>query len=729
MKLSQLQTRTLPLRTEGDVCDLLNTRPDALGCYHPVPRPHTLSESARRILGLDRRGDVENVISVDTELGALYLEGVIDRYDGYTERSEMLASDVGDVRQIARCGDYLVARRADATLYFLRWSEAEADYTPMGVMPADISFTVERVQLAPMTFTIPACDWGVKADDLRVSIPDTARRRCADVVKRAWDDALDSCLSAGYLLQPTTVRLMARLWDGSVFCVSEPVRVPDADWQGYDRFLLPVVFSSDGSATGTADATFTLNPYRIKVSVDGPEQSLWNDVFRCIEFYAEPERSPLSASEYDVSYVLSSSAMSIFMPVHPRRDMEARLATGPWRMAVATPLPAAGDLEFGCPEGKTLEVMETQQALTGEADVMLSHGVFLHIARGSNLLTTEASNPLAAVSSTGFGSRIKAMCAMPGAGGAYTRQYIYVCTESSIFALTCDAQGHHTNCRPVSPQVLTDPLRILSADDAVYALCDSGALLRLRSARAETLYRGLPPFVALQWDGTANELWLMGGCSLELRQTSSTSLSEAQLGSCTPQAEAQLASFSLVLQLGAPWLAYRRDISVAYAVAQCGRVLGVDSDGVFFQARSYVGYDTFEADAEPASMTMYLNAPAERRLHLSGATMAPSAFDITLRAESEMLMLTTSRIDTDADALHPVVDSVTQYEHHGRRHFLLPFIGPCRPVRYLLTFAGRWSILETPRLGGAASKLHQNPKSKKIGGCNFKLHPRKSDIM
>ena len=217
----------------------------------------TLIESWLAIsLRIDRRGDVENVISLDPSLGALYLEGVIDRFDVYADRSEMLCGDAGDVREVSHCGDYLVCRRADATLYFLRWSDAERDYTPIGEMPAALDFTVERVPVGTMSFAIPATEWGVKAADLRSSIPDQARRRTAEAVRRAWADAVDSATRAGYLLQPTTVRVMARLWDGSVFCVSESVRVPGADWQGYDRFLLPVAFDSDGNGTGISGGTF-----------------------------------------------------------------------------------------------------------------------------------------------------------------------------------------------------------------------------------------------------------------------------------------------------------------------------------------------------------------------------------------------------------------------------------------------------------------------------------------
>lgn len=689
MKLSELQTRSWPLRTEGAVTDLLNSRPDALDCYHPVPRPLCLGGSGRRILGLDRRGDVENVISLDPSLGALYLEGVIDRFDVYADRSEMLCGDAGDVREVSHCGDYLVCRRADATLYFLRWSEAERDYTPIGEMPTALDFSVERVPAGTMSFAIPATEWGVKAADLRSSIPDQARRRTADAVRRAWADAVDSATRAGYLLQPTTVRVMARLWDSSVFCVSESVRVPGADWQGYDRFLLPVAFDSDGNGTGISGGTFTLEPYRVKVTLGALEQPLWNDVFRCVELYAEPERSPLSAGECSVTYAVANRAMAVYMPTHPRREMEGWLGSGPWRLALSSPLPA-GELEFGRPEGKTLDELPTQAPLTGEADVMLGHGAFLHIARGSRLVTTEAGNPLAAVSSTSFGSRIKALAAMPGAGGAYTRQYIYVCTESAIFALTCDALGRHTNCRPVSPQTLTDPARILSADDAVYALCDSGALLRLRSARADTLFRGLPLFGALQWDATANELWLMQ-C--------------AEAPRCAGASEDE-APTDVVLQLGAPWLAYRRDVRAACAVPQCGRVLFADAAGTLCQARSYLGYDAFADRAEQARLRMVADAPGSRWLGLRGAAMAPAAFDITVRAENETLMLSTASIgaDTADSALHHVAGTTTEWDHYGRRHFLLPVVMPCTaptaisPSRVELTLAGRWNTLETPVL-------------------------------
>ena len=333
--------------------------------------------------------------------------------------------------------------------------------------------------------------------------------------------------------------------------------------------------------------------------------------------------------------------------------------------------------------GKVMEVLPAQAAASGLGDRIMAHGPFLHIARGDVLQTTEACNPMAIQSETRLGSRILAIAAMPGGGGAYTRQYLYVCTEEAVFALTHDALGRHTNCRPVIRQTVREPRMLCEADACVYALSDSGCLMRLENARPQILFRGLPDFLALQWDGTADELYLV----------------QSQ--------DAPAEASTLVLQLAGARRAYRRSVRATDIVRQSGRVL-LRQDNSLVMVHSYPDYSEMLHDVEDATVSLQLEAPGGRILKLHGAVTSPADLKLRLRAEDETLALTTTPIADDM--LIDISNTEADWLSIGRRRYVLPFAAPATgrmalgPTLYRLTLTGRWSVLETPKLSSLEAK-------------------------
>ena len=74
MILDNMQQRSWPLHIHGNVMDLENSRPDTFDCFHPVVLPTLLAITGRKMVGIDRRGEFDNIISLDAEKGILYLE-------------------------------------------------------------------------------------------------------------------------------------------------------------------------------------------------------------------------------------------------------------------------------------------------------------------------------------------------------------------------------------------------------------------------------------------------------------------------------------------------------------------------------------------------------------------------------------------------------------------------------------------------------------------------------
>lgn len=128
----------------------------------------------------------------------------------------------------------------------------------------------------------------------------------------------------------------------------------------------------------------------------------------------------------------------------------------------------------------------------------------------STVVTMRRGNPFVTRATTsGAGGHITRIHAQQSGGGAYTRQYLYLFSDTGIVALTHDMHGYHTNCRPVSRQRVTGAGRVAEGDTAVWALSDSGQLLRLTDAKVATMLRGVGTHYCLGASDTSGELWLI----------------------------------------------------------------------------------------------------------------------------------------------------------------------------------------------------------------------------
>lgn len=694
MILSHLQKHSLPLLTDGSVTDVLNARPDIFDAFHPLPMPQVMIETGRRILGLDRRGGRDLVISLDTESDSLCIEGAIGSDDVYVPLQEPIATGVGDILAIAACGAFLCCRRADASLFFLRYEPLSDSYSALGTLPREPLFSLRRIDRTPLSCIVGHTAWPHPASDLRAQIPLEAQSLCSRAMKQAWEAIRSEAAAADAFIQPVTVRIAARLFDGHLYSVSPAMRVPGAAWQGADRCLLPVDFDNDGRACGTRASAISATPYRIEISLHPFDNPLWHDFFRGFEVYVETERNAISdVADCSVTYAEANKALSLFLPMRPLRELDSALGDGPFRLQQNVVYPFNDTVEvIPAPMAEPVALADLTPVTPG-ADVFLSHGSLLHSALGSFLSTSHPGNPLLAAASTGLGSTISALAALPCGGGAYTRQYIYACTETAVFALTCDSEGHHTNCRPIAPHTVSSQQRVVTTDDAVYALSDKGCLLRLRNANPEIMYRGLPPYDALQWDSVANELYLIG---------------TGKDGSPPT---------SLVIQLAAPFRAFRRELAATGIIAQNGRVLCLDGGCIYFP-RPYTVYGEPEHTWQAAAVDFSLPVPelGSTLLAVRGAVWAPARFSLSLSAYDEL-----AAADIDTGQPSPLIDTHAHWQG-GRRQFLLPLRAPASTPflpDYRLSVRGRWSALESPRLASLEASV--TPAAEGKAGRNVAL--------
>lgn len=147
------------------------------------------------------------------------------------------------------------------------------------------------------------------------------------------------------------------------------------------------------------------------------------------------------------------------------------------------------------------EVAELSDLREGSRMVEESGGTVVTMARG---------NPFVPYCETaGAAGSIVHIEAQRSGGGAYTRQYLYLFSDTGISALTHTMTGEHTNCRPVSGRVVTDRRRVCSCDEGVFAVCDDGSLVRLRDSRVQPLLRGTGTASRLLCSQQEGEIWLL----------------------------------------------------------------------------------------------------------------------------------------------------------------------------------------------------------------------------
>lgn len=148
-----------------------------------------------------------------------------------------------------------------------------------------------------------------------------------------------------------------------------------------------------------------------------------------------------------------------------------------------------------------LPVPELSEFRAGERVIEESGGTVVTMARG---------NPFVPYCETpGAAGSIMHIEAQRSGGGAYTRQYLYLFSDTGVSALTHSMTGEHTNCRPISGRVVTDRRRVCSCDEGVFAVCDDGSLVRFRDSKVHVLMRGVGRASRLLCSQESGEIWLL----------------------------------------------------------------------------------------------------------------------------------------------------------------------------------------------------------------------------
>lgn len=531
MIFSRHQDPSEPVRVDGPMVNLFNMRPcrseirrgrprSSSSSYESdiltgVRRPKELCETTRTPVGIDHRNMRANLLTVDAD-GNLYFEGIIDDESRFTAREELIAAGVGKPLQMARAGRFLVLLLAGGDLFYLLWEGRVADYTALGRLPAVPDVTVERVEEADQSMYVDPVVFPRPVElTASVAIPEDAAGMIDDSLTRGWKAALRTAGNNGRFVQPVKVRVALRLFDGSLYAMSRPITVgTQEELAGYGRAALKPIIS-DGYLTGTDRSKGFVSTYRLGVTVSNIPSGLWHSVIKSVEVFVSDEPEVLSGGTGTSVWAHDTRAVMARLGIRSRSEVMESISSSQMRCAVAEPLrnsAAAMRFTVGYISGR-LQTVDTVEPPSGRADGIAGAGAFLHINTGGTVVTMRRNNPFGRSSSTDSGSEILAMKPLPAAGGAYTRSYIYLMTDAGITALTHDAQGNHTNCRPIAPYTVDNPDAVVHGGNGVWALSTCGMLLYIKGSSVEYVMSGLDPACTLAWDHRHDELWILPGAA------------------------------------------------------------------------------------------------------------------------------------------------------------------------------------------------------------------------
>lgn len=510
--------RIVPV-TECDVAYCENLRESVAGQLKATGSPRLIAEGQDKIVATDVRGDVMWLFSLSAD-NVLRVVGGLDARNDFYPCDEILA-DIGQgVKGYGSTGAFLVLLLDDGSLYYLLWDYLLLTYKALGKLPEMPRVEASAADATEFVSVIEAVDFKEPIADMRDGTPSDVAEQVGAKLLDAWKRAESSAHDAGMWVQPVTVRLAYRLWDGRYLHVSEPQMV-GVGYQGLERVLLPLKSDASGFV-GTAAVNLRLKAYRIALKREDLGLAGWDDVIASTEVWVSKEQSVVEASrEVDVSQVQTSSGLclSAYLPTSSESDLSSMLASClVGRHSEYESFAALAERLEWSETVKYKESAPTAGGFVRQADMIYGRGDFLHLVRGLDVVTMQRGNPLVqACCTSGVGGEIFALSSQCVGGGAYTRQFIYLFTNRGIMALTHKADGKHSNCRIISPAVVDDVRCVVATSSGVYAKSCGEELLRLNDARVSVVLSGVDGCESLGWNSSNNELWLIPGKDLWMR--------------------------------------------------------------------------------------------------------------------------------------------------------------------------------------------------------------------
>ncbi len=456
----------------------------------------------------------------------------------------------GRVTHATRSGNYLVLLLDDGTLHFLYYDSDGGSYSSLGALPENGVLSIEACSEVTKESPVEEVTFNPPVSDMRAGIPLKVVADTGTATRKAYERVFSDLRLTGRWVQPVAVRMGVRLKDGTLLSLSEP-QISDRTMQGRDRTGLQALYSESRGGWMQTSGTSAVEAegYMLRISADLSNYGAWLPLVDKVEIYVADEVDPFTSNLANVVFEQSSGKLMVTCAGMTASEHQTATLNAPWRL-VATLSPTAGatvigrrlPIQFSEPDK---EVAKNSSATTGKITVMTGHGEFLHYYDGEALHTSLRGNPLASAWNTPFSSRIHAISAQTVGGGAYTRQYIYAFSNCGIFAVTHDYAGHHTNCRPIWPDGVTDARRVVSTPWGVWCLTDCGTLLCIRDAQCEDVLHSLAGCGALAWNSATRELWLTPsettgsgawGCSMTIRaDLAKRDRCPATLRSCIPE--------------------------------------------------------------------------------------------------------------------------------------------------------------------------------------------------
>lgn len=299
-------------------------------------------------------------------------------------RTEFVADIGQDIMEMARCGDFLVARLQDGSLYYLRADADTGALSAMGAVPAPPRVSVRAVAAATLTLQTASVDFGTVHADFRPGVPAEVSARLAAAAEEARKELLARARGAGLWTGAVCVRVAVRMADGTLLSVSEPV-VAGSEYKGVADMPLFMLRETSAGFTGTGPAQLTCPAYRLEVTAEGAAPGAWADFAGAVEIWVTPQSESATGYSQSVASLFTSggaSGLRLSPPFTARPDIAALPFAQQELLAAVSPEAAARG--HVCTRGKGMRTADPRLESAGVASLrcgaLTAHDSFLHLA-------------------------------------------------------------------------------------------------------------------------------------------------------------------------------------------------------------------------------------------------------------------------------------------------------------------------------------------------------------
>lgn len=484
------------------------------GSYETVDMPrggYSLRDGYEAVAA-DRRDGMINIIGFNGS--NLALEGKITSDGDYLAEQTDVCTLPCPPKRWGGAGEFLVLLLTDNSLWFLIWDANNHCYDSLGMLPQlpELKISVEGATITQAA--VPAFTFKEKVADMRSGVPSEVKTLVGKAVREIWDETTENLRRAGRWVQPVMGRIGFRLCDGTLYSLSEAIEIAGMPgYAGTGRITIPLEGSGAG-ATGTREAIVEIPSYSLKVECSDFIDETWRRLFEYVEVYITEEQQPLLPGAAKVVYQSTGHTLGVTFNLADTSALKSQMGSG---RVMLSGLMLCSDIN---PEQvisnqysrSEPEVLEAVMPPEGKASHICCHDGFLHIACGNDLVTMRRGNPLVEAWRSNFGRPFTHIMAQGVGGGAYTRQYIYVCNDGGTMALLHDSTGKHCNCRQVTDMSVAEanaPQCSVMAEQGVWMLTREGCLALFHDAHANVVLRGLNPGHTLAYNRQYDELMIM----------------------------------------------------------------------------------------------------------------------------------------------------------------------------------------------------------------------------